>query len=303
MSIIDNSYGSIPVSFPDKPYSSGGSFAAYIVSFMPGDPKHQIARRLNLEKQLRWWELMTDIPVHVVASNWRPLALANAPELDRLRPHGGGVIQTPAQSLVLNRNACLQNFYASEHDWGIMMDDDAVLYDGPQHNRGPRLFSEMVANGRNAYDSVDVFFPINPQKIGFSPIYARNPSLYAAHHVFERSIDLKGSMFVVRNFRKQGLPEVLLDPAFTLHGEDRHFALEAVSMGYSVMRCENIILREFGGPSHFASNRTGQMKIGYTALAQKYAANGLAMQLNSHRHDLKTFWRNCWGSKPTTVIV
>lgn len=276
-------------------------FAAYIVSYLPDGLGIRKERRDDLIAVLDWWTTKTNVPITVIASNWHSAdfqLVGLSIDLTKLT-----VIERPGQLLILNRIACLEAFYASEHDWGIMLDDDAVLYDGPHHNRGPRLFPEMFANGIAAYDGVDVFFPINPQKIGFSPIYATNPPLYATHHVFERSIDLKGSMFVVRNFKKASKPVVLPDPNFTLHGEDRHFALEAVKAGYSVMRCENIVLRELSGTSHFGADRTTQMKIGYARLTQIYADTGLTMRPDSHLHDLKQFWQNCWGSKSTRIIV
>lgn len=249
-------------------------FGAYIVSYLPDGLRPRKERRDDLVAVLSWWMTKTTVPITVIVSNWRSadfVLVGLSIDIAKLT-----IVERPGQLLILNRIACLEAFYASEHDWGIMLDDDAVLYDGPQHNRGPRLFPEMIANGIAAYDGVDVFFPINPQKIGFSPIYAADPSLYAAHHVFQRSIDVKGSMFLVRNFKKEGKPVVLPDPNFILHGEDRHFALEAVRTGYSVMRCENIVLRELTGTSHFGVNRTAQMKIGYTRLAQMYADSGLA---------------------------
>jgi hypothetical protein len=276
-------------------------FAAYIISFFPENLKFRKERRDDLVTVLDWWMTNTFVPLTLITSNWlqsdfRILGLSI--DLSKLV-----IIDQPGQPIALNRIAALGRFYSSEHDWGIMLDDDAMLYDGPQHNRGPHLFSEMISNGIAAYDGVDVFFPINPQKVGFSPIYAANPALYKAHHVFERNIDLKGSLFVVRNFKKEGKPIVELDPNFTLLGEDRQFALQAVQMGYSVMRCENIVLRELSGSSHFDANRTTQMKIGYTRLAHMYASCGLAMKPNTHQHDLTQFWENCWGNKPKRIVV
>lgn len=276
-------------------------FGAYVVSYLPPDLKFRGQRRDNLVKALQWWLQATAVPVTVLASNWASADFALVGldiDLSKL-----SILEQPPQPLILNRIAALQTLYGSDHDWGIMLDDDALLYDGPQHNRGPRLFDEMAANGLALYDGVDIFFPINPQKIGFAPIYRADPNLYLNHHVFERSIDLKGSMSVVRNFRKQDKHVVLPDATFTLHGEDRHFALEAVKLGYSVMRCENIVLRELGGPSHFGAQRTQQMKIGYSHLATMYQDQGLRMKGNGHRHDLSAFWQNCWGSKPTQLIV
>ncbi|MBP2461835.1 MULTISPECIES: hypothetical protein [unclassified Rhizobium] len=276
-------------------------FGAYIISYMPDGLRIRKERRDDLATVLDWWMTKTSIPITLITSNWKSadfLLLGLSIDVAKLN-----VVEQPSQPLILNRIASLQAFYSSEHDWGIMLDDDAVLYDGPQHNRGPRLFAEMVANGIAAYHGVDVFFPINPQKIGFSPIYATDPPLYAAHHVFERSVDLKGSMFVVRNFKKEGKPVVLPDPNFLLHGEDRHFALEAVSSGYSVMRCENIVLRELSGISHFGADRLTQMKVGYTRLARMYKGYGLKIKPESHQQDLKEFWKNCWGNRPTRIIV
>lgn len=276
-------------------------FGGYIVSFLPDDLRFRKRRRDNLARALQWWLDKTSVPITILTSNWKPAdvtLIGLDVDLSRVT-----VVELPPQPLILNRIAALETFYSSAHDWGVMLDDDALLYDGPQHNRGPRLFVEMASNGIAAYDGIDVFFPINPQKIGFGPIYRDDPNLYLNHHVFKRNIDLKGSMFVVRNFRKQNKKIVLPDATFTLHGEDRYFALEAVKLGYSVMRCENIVLREFGSPSHFGANRTQQMKIGYSHLATMYQAQGLSMRPGSHLHDLSAFWRNCWGSKPTQVVI
>lgn len=276
-------------------------FGAYIVSYLPDRPKIRKERRDDLVVVLVWWMTKTSIPITLIAFNWQASDFALLKfSIDVAKLN---IIEQPGRPLIHNRTTGLEAFYDSDHEWGIMLDDDAVLYDGPQHNRGPGLFPEMIANGIKAYQEIDVFFPINPQKIGFSPIYKAAPSLYAAHHVFERSIDLKGSMFVVRNFRKEGKSVVLPDPTFTLHGEDRYFALEAVKNGYSVMRCENIVLKELSGTSHFGTERVAQMKTGYTKLAQMYDSNGLKMRPDSHQHDLKEFWKNCWGSKPTRVVV
>ncbi len=46
----------------------------------------------------------------------------------------------PSAALIHNRIECLKAFYASDYDWGIMMDDDAVLYDQPQHNSAWNCF-------------------------------------------------------------------------------------------------------------------------------------------------------------------
>ena len=299
MPIIDYSYGSAPVEFPDRPYKAAEMFAAYIVSYLPDVPEHRVKRRLNLQKQLRWWRQMTDIPVHVLASNWTTLGLSGDPELALLANHGGGVTVVPSQSLILNRIACLNAFYASGHRWGIMMD-------GAAYNSGGAFFSEMARNPSSTYNGVDVFFPINPAKRpGQNRIWQKVPTLYSDYHVFEANYDLKGSMFVVRNFRLDGRAQILPPAGHRLHGEDTLFAIEAISKGCSVFRCGNIVLKEFYGPSHFGHSKA-VIRAGNAAIAAMYAAQGLKMNVMpspDHLLDRSAMLVHCLAGKPRQVVV
>ncbi len=117
-------------------------FGAYIASFLPSTPKDRHRRRDNLIAQLDWWLSNTSVPITLFASGWTQsdyALIGLGVDLSKFT-----VVEQPAQRLILNRIAQLNALYASDHDWGIIMDDDAVLYDGPQHNRGPRLFSLTV---------------------------------------------------------------------------------------------------------------------------------------------------------------
>lgn len=306
MTILDYSYGTSPVAFPDRPYPTGGVFAAYIICYLPDDPGWRLKRRLNLHRQLRWWRQMTDIPVHVFASNWTQLGLANDPELALLTQHGGSVTVVPSQPIILNRIACLSAFYASAYLWGIIMDDDAVLYDGPAYNSGGAFFSEMARNAQASYADVDIFFPINPAKRpGQNQIWAKSPARYAANHVFEANYDLKGSMFMVRNFRLDGRPQILPPASHLLHGEDTLFAIEAIRNGCSVFRCGNMVLKELSGPSHF-QHTPAVMQLGNQAIAAMYASQGLRMNSiakRNHLLDRSDFVRLCLPNRPKRVTV
>ncbi|WP_024587605.1 hypothetical protein [Aliihoeflea sp. 2WW] len=306
MPIIDHNYGRIPVAFPDAPYASNGMFVAYIVSYLPDSPEHRAVRRINLRKQLRWWRLMTDVAVTVLASGWTAQEVAAEGELKLLLARGGRVISIPGQSLIENRIVCLSLFYDSDVPWGIMMDDDAILYHSPRHNSGGAFFSEMAANGAAAYGDVDVFYPINPAKLpGQNQIWAEAPAFYQTRHVFEANYDLKGSLFVVRNFRLDGRKAVLPPPDHTLHGEDTLFAIEAVANGCTVYRCENMVLKEFSGPSHF-KHAPEVMKVGNEAIAARYAAQGLRMHgegKRSHLLDRTKFVELHLRGRPRRVVV
>lgn len=277
-------------------------FAAYIVSFRPDDPTTRSLRLTNLMQQITWWQAKTSVPIYLFASGWTEAEFERHKAIRDLLHSGGRIIFLPLQSLILNRLACLSAFYESSFSWGIMMDDDAVLYD-THHNSGPDLFSEMTKNGVNAYDGVDVFFPIDPRKLPFTKRWEADPGLYGKHHVFERDLDLKGSMFVVRNFQREGRAPVHPDPSFTLHGEDTLFALTCVAQGYAVMRCWNIVLKELPGPSYFGDHRIAAMKAGNQELTRRFAHLGLRMRPSSHLLDKREFLKRSWHGQHVSKAI
>lgn len=292
--------------FPTTPSSSGHAFGAFITSFLPDDVEHRADRKFDFEWQLEWWRRMTDIPVHVIASNWTDGEIATSKELGLLAEHGGGITRVGPSILIENRIDCLKQLYASDFDWGIIMDDDAVLMQQESHNSSYRLFAEMAANGKDAYDSVDVFAPIYGRKAPFSKELNAPANPYANNHVFKKNTDLKGSMIVVRNFEKEGRKPLLPDPSFRTHGEDTYLVLQAISLGYSTMTSWNMILEELSGESTFASGddeRTEKMREGHEQLVAKFGQLGLRMKTGSYSLDKKEFETRYWGAKPKRIEV
>lgn len=286
-------------------------FGAYITSFRPQDEDKWRKRRDALARQLTAWMNNADVPLHLRLSGWSQIDI-DAFEadykglLEQVKESGGSYKAAPEALLIHNRIACLKAFYASDYDWGVMMDDDAVLYDKAQHNSAWSLFPEMAKNGLAAYAAVDIFFPNNPGKPGggFNAKYAKDPELYMRNHVFERNADLKGSMFIVRNFRKAKRHEVLPDPSYTIHGEDTLFATEAIKQGCTVMKCWNINLKELINErdSHFAKDRVSKMIEAHKRIAEMYAGEGLRMKHpndpESKTLERRDFYENCWKTKP-----
>ncbi len=138
-------------------------FGAYIVCFRPADESKWRKRREAFARQLTDWLEKADIHLHLRLSGWSKADEA-AFEADyqgllaQVEDFEGSYSVEPSAALIHNRIECLKAFYASNYDWGIMMDDDAVLYDRPQHNSAWNLFPEMAKNGVAAYREVDVFF-------------------------------------------------------------------------------------------------------------------------------------------------
>lgn len=292
--------------FPATPSSSGRAFGAFITSCLPDDAEHRADRKFDFEWQLEWWRRMTDIPVYVIASNWTDEEIAASKELGLLAEYGGGITRVGPRILIENRIDCLKQLYASDFDWGIIMDDDAVLMQAESHNSSYRLFAEMAAKGKDAYDGVDVFAPIYGRKVPFNKELNAPGNPYTNNHVFKKSTDLKGSMIVVRNFEKEGRKPLLPDPSFRTHGEDTYLVLQAVSLGYSSMTCWNMVLEELSGESTFANgddDRTKKMRKGHELLVEKFGQLGLRMKAGSHSLDKKEFETACWGAKPKRIEV
>jgi len=292
--------------FPATPSPSGRAFGAFITSFLPDDVEHRADRKFDFEWQLEWWRRMTDIPIHVIASNWTDEEIAASKELGLLAEHGGGITRVGPRILIENRIDCLKRLYASDFDWGIIMDDDAVLMQAESHNSSYRLFAEMAANGKDAYDGIDVFAPIYGRKVPFSKELNAPGNTYTNHHVFKKSTDLKGSMIVVRNFEREGREPLLLDPSFRTHGEDTYLVLQAISLGYSTMTSWNMVMEELSGESTFANgdeDRTKKMRKGHELLVEKFGQLGLRIKAGSHSLDKKEFETACWGAKPKRIEV
>ncbi|MBR7651985.1 hypothetical protein NO134_19145 [Ochrobactrum sp. BD22] len=292
--------------FPATPLSCRNAFGAFITSYLPSDPEQRESRKFDLEWQLEWWRRMTDIPVHIIASNWSDEDVAASKELGLLAGHGGNISRVGPRILIENRIDCFNQLYMSAFDWGIMMDDDAVLMQAENHNSSYRLFSEMAENGVTAYDGVDVFAPIYSRKVPFNKELNGDGNPYTANHVFKKNTDLKGSMIVVRNFRKEGRELLLPDRSFRTHGEDTYLALQAVALGYSTMTSWNMVLEELSGKSTFADgddDRTEKMREGHEQLVAKFGQLGLRMKAASHSLYKKEFETRCWGAKAKRIEV
>jgi hypothetical protein len=220
------------------------------------------------------------------------------------------------QPLVVNRTKCLENFYDSDHRWGIMLDDDAVLSDDEHHNSSWRMFAEMAVNEHD-YAGVDVFFPINGAKAAWQKDvnglenveqtingetvtvaefkYPDNAERHRLNHVFTTNTDLKGSMFVVRNFRKEGRPEVLPDASYTLHGEDTYFGLPEARI--EAMREGNLRLVEM-----FAGKRLRMKREGDPSFRSKGKDAG-EVKVRDHLLYKDDFILECLGEAPKTLEV
>lgn len=273
------------------------AFALYIVSFLDTQDAAKRAARLAVHnEQLDNWLAHSTMPIHVVAMNYHDEDKRHHPRITYL--------DREALPTAAARTVAFEHFYASDAEWMVMADNDSWLYRDAQHNSAYQLFDEMAAQ-LERYRRIGVFFPINPQKSPFTELLADD--LHSTNHVFRTAMDLKGSLFCVRNFRKAGEAELWPDTRFTWC-EDGKLAFDAVALGHPVMRCENIVLLEKGlGSSSYAGvdvDRKPMMREANLRIAEQYHHTGLEMQTGDRAHLLdydKWVRRNIMGSKSLVV--
>lgn len=273
-------------------------FVIYIVNYLPSDRVKRKARLDCHKRQLADWIKYTDIPINIISMNYNKLDYEIN---DRITYHDS--ITLP---LGKARHICFEHFFSSNYDFAIMMDDDATLYKNDKKFYGGDFsFFEEVSRSIEDYDDIDVIFPLNPQKQPFNHLYVKENGGYKDSHYFIRDLDLKGSMFIVRNFRKYKTHEIKTDPNFTWC-EDGKFAIDCVAAGLRVYKCPNLILKEL---PHKASNfsddngyRKEQMKLANREISRLHHHNDLFMKEESHLLDKKPFLKKCWNG-PTKLKI
>lgn len=270
------------------------AFAAYVISFADDDPVNRVGRFAVHNDQLDQWLTHTSIPINVIAMNYRE-------EDRRIDPRITYHDLAPRKTSEARYEA-FRLFYESGAEWGIIMDNDATLYRDVQHNSAYGLIAEMSKN-LAAYRSLGLFFPVNPAKTPFTKLLA--DPVHQENHVFTRNMDLKGSMVFARNFRLAGEPEVWPDTTYDWC-EDGKLALDAVARGHTVMRSENIVLREAGSKSSsFAAAKVDRKPFMQAANMRMVQEYGYPLRMDTtapHLLDRKAWLTLVWNGEKRLVV-
>lgn len=138
----------------------------------------------------------------------------------------------------LGRNQLLEEWYKTNDDWCLVLDNDAILDDRNQGNIIQWLRS-------NELKEVDAFVPVNPGAPGrgaFNRLWEDKD--VRDNYVFERG-ELKGSFMVLKNLKKHHGHELYFDTGDRCRSaEDYFFGFDMVELGMVPMWCNNIVLKE-----------------------------------------------------------
>lgn len=240
----------------------------YIISWLGRDDAMRAKRLAYHQRQLEW--------VH--KQGLQPVVLAQDYELDELQPN----VDYRHHSKMLPgfaRDILLKEFYASDDDYAIFADDDAVLHEGQQHALSRDFVELFNSVPMDKLTDIDCFVPLNPARVPFNKTYNSDPTLYKNNFVFARTVALKGSFFVVKNLRKYHNKEIYFDQQYfqqpdgkMIGGADIDFGLQILNNNLGLYCLTNTVLKEFGHTlSTWAVDHGGETNIQFkNRIAEKY---------------------------------
>lgn len=216
----------------------------YVISFLPNAEMLRQVRLRHHRKQLLYF-LEHDFSVTVLSQNYAPHEKFNDDDVN--------YVDGPAEQTLppgAARNLLLNDFYKSDLDFAVFADDDAIIDD--KHCDGIKAICAPLDRPEN-FSGVDLLAPINPVRRGFNADYRAEPEKFEKYWSLTAIDDLKGSLFVLRNFRKSGRSEYWFSPEYDddgaggfIGGEDGDFCMQIIRDGGGAFTIENCVLKELG---------------------------------------------------------
>lgn len=149
------------------------------------------------------------------------------------------------------RNHLLHQFYLTQDDFAIFADNDAILYELPQHKDSIDFTERLRTLDYQDFIDIGIIVPLDPARTAFTKDLEHKN--YAASYTFRRTSRVKGSLMFIKNFNKHIKEEVYFDEDIfvvkdgeLLPGEDSDFAYTLWQMGQGTYSTNHAILNEFG---------------------------------------------------------
>jgi hypothetical protein len=150
------------------------------------------------------------------------------------------------------RNILIEEFYKTNQDFCLLMDNDIILYEGEKYCDSDNLVSILQNMPIESLDGVDVFEPLNPTQTPFSAFFEENKEILQSNLYLKRRPNISGQSLFIRNFRKFGMKEHFYDDWFDektgkiIMGEDVAFGLELTKDGKGVYSLMNAVRKDMG---------------------------------------------------------
>ena len=205
-----------------------------IISYLP-DNEIKEKRLRAVKSQLDWiFKLFGDVPIHVVAQNYKDTDYLPNPNIIYSKYEVGiGACNA--------RNEVLKNFYESNDNWLLLMDDDVGLYD---YYEGDILLKDIYYNKYNEYP-MDIIIP-HWSRNPFKDQLLKDAVEYS--HLFRPATLVDSpNFYLLRNKHDNIYYDVTLDPWMNnlKISEDIDYIARQMISGKKVVVCRSMIKKDF----------------------------------------------------------
>jgi hypothetical protein len=213
---------------------------AYIITYRPeNEAVFQSRREVHL-KQIEYWRKQ-GLKFLICADNYRDEDYILASDIQYIRgcdyPH-----ELHKPNIASARNALLSEFYKTDEDFGIFLDEDIILEAGFEDN------DQFISNFRSnwtALNGIDAFTAATPAWTTKSRLRENRSNVYDKNFEFEWNPNMAGHLYAMRNFKKFYDTEYYFKeswcPTATGNcGEDVVFTVDLARAGLGVYTLNNI---------------------------------------------------------------
>ncbi len=216
---------------------------AYIISYLPEDDLK--AKRLEIHnRQIDYWK-SKGLKIVVYAQKYKSGDFRN--DVDYIT-NNSSEVERPGPA----RNVLLREFYKTNQDFCLLMDNDISLYEGVKYCDSDNLVEILKNIPIENLNGVDLFEPLNPTQTPFSEFFVDNKDTLETNLYFKRRPNISGQSLFIRNFSKFEMTEHFYDDWFDektgkiIMGEDVAFGLEMTKEGKGVYSLMNAVRKDMG---------------------------------------------------------
>lgn len=216
---------------------------AYIISYLPRDDLRE--KRIEIHnRQIDYW-LSKGLSVMVYAQGYGINDFRNDV---KYIANVFGHIDRPGPA----RNVLLREFYNTDDDFCLLMDNDIICYEGPKYCDSDNLIEILRAIPIEAMAGIDVFEPLNPTQTPFSAFYEQHALTLNENLFFKRRPNISGQSLFIKNMVKHHGKEFFYDDWFDekngkiIMGEDVDFGLTLTKNGLGVYSLMNAVRKDMG---------------------------------------------------------
>lgn len=248
---------------------------AYIISFLPDDPEIRARRKVLHKKQLDYW-CQKDIRIVVYAQNYSDIDFD--PRVHQYIVNTG-VLKRPGPA----RNVLLEEFYETDSDFALFMDDDIVFYPGEKYMDNDNILNVLREIPVPKFQSVSCFQPLYPSQTPFSQMFRERKQEFRDNLIFQSHPNLMGACNFIKNFRKLENFDYFYEDLFNVEGkveagEDNLFGVNLIKRGLGAYQLQNLVCNDMGFKDSTWSSDDEHRKASKQLLKERLIAAGVPVK-------------------------